>query len=372
MILNRVPQIALGLVSIALFFVGQEARAECLPTWDPPELTRFSDLVVVGRLGANSSVHITEVIKGETKERVISIPSLDDFSNADHFLPASQKIRLGHDAILFLSQRTHPPRVVANGVYRTGEVNAKPGVLGYWQPINPGGYVLKSEIQFKNLSAIKTLVQAELKSLPFRQEAAIDKVKAAKSNDQFRQALHDLERITRIGDEGVLKNIAALKLDGTTRRVHNIFYFIQNVKDPTGATLLETLYDKHRDVTILYALGRLGNPESLKYFKSLIEKKQVPKPIFALYGMQELYLSLEASGDQRTCKMIRDSMYHYVDKDLMNLMMSAPQLISVIPDQGSLDRLQRAYEHHAKRRSNAEYEIEMHLKRCKEKILKLK
>jgi hypothetical protein len=166
----------------------------------------------------------------------------------------------------------------------------------------------------------------------------------------------------------ILKQIANLDIDDNRRHVHNIVYFIQNVREPRAATLLEALYGKHRDVSILYALGRLGNPESLGYFESMIDKKQVSKPLFALYGMKELYLSLEAKGDQKTCDMIRDCLYRHVDKDLMNLMMSAPELISTIPHQGSIERLKRAYEYHAKRQSNAEFTIEMHIKNCEEKI----
>jgi len=359
-------------MAVVLFLSPVAVRAETWPVWDPAKLTRLSDLVVVGKMRSNDRIAIHEVLKGKVKAKEIAVVGLDDFVNESPFVPAASKVSLGTDVILFLSQRNHWVRLVANGVYRTGKVNSKGGILGYWQPMSPGRYVLKPEIQFQDLAAVKALIQAELKAIPARQAAAFSKVKAAKTSDEFRQALHELERITRIGDTDILKQIATLDVDGSTRRVHNIFSFIQNVGDTSGAVLLHKLYDKHRDVSILYALGRLGNHESLAYFESLIDKKEVPKPLFALYGMKELYLALEAKGNQKACDMVRDSMYRHVDNDLMNLMMSAPGLVSVIPSQGSINRLRRAYEYHAKRRSNAEYEIEMHIKKCEEKIKALR
>ncbi len=355
-------------MAFVLLLFPTALRAGIRPEWDPATLTRLADLVVVGQMRANNRIAIHAVLKGETTEKEISIPSLSEFVNEGPFIPSAHKIDLGQEVILFLDQRCPHARVVANGIYRTGAVNSKQGVLGYWQPINPGGYMLKPEIQFDSIAAVRALIQAECKAIPQRQNAALDKVKAAKSNDDFRQALHELDRITRIGDMDILKRIADLDIDDTQRRVLDIVYFIQNVREPRAAQLLEALYSKHRDVSILYALGRLGNPESLAYFESLIDNKQVPKPLFALYGMKELYLSLEAKGDRKNCDMVRTSMYRNVDKDLVDLMMSAPQLISVIPHQGSIERLKRAYEHHAKLRSNAEFEIERHIKNCEEKI----
>jgi hypothetical protein len=233
--------------------------------------------------------------------------------------------------------------------------------------MNPGGYALKPEVQYRDLAEVKALVLAEVAAIPARQQAALAKAKSARTNDEFRQALHDLEGITRIGDAQVLSRVAALDVDGTTRRLHNIVAFIRNVSDPRGAPLLQALYEKHRDVTILEALGSLGNPESIQCFELLIDGQRVPEPVFALYGMKQLYLALEASGDAASCGKVRDSMYRYVDADLMNLMMSAPRLISVIPGQGSLDRLQRARDYHARRKSNAEYEIEACIKECRAK-----
>ena len=49
-------------------------------------------------------------------------------------------------------------------------------------------------------------------------------------------------------------------------------------------------------------------------------------------------------------------MFGEVDKDLPRLMMMAPSLIGVIPHQGSLDRIQRAYDYHSKFDNNAAYE----------------
>lgn len=371
MIPNLRSQILQVSVTVVICLTSQVLRAEDLPVWDPPRLTRLSDLVVVGRLTKDNQVHVQQVLKGKCSEKRLSVPSLGEFAEQGHFVPSSSNVKLSNEIVVFLSQRTHPPRIVANGVYRRGEAKAKGGVLGYWQPMNPGGYVLKPKIQFKSIASVKALIQEELKAIPDRQKAALDKVKAATRSDAFRQALHELERITRIGDMDILKQVAALEPNNTTRRVGNIVSFIRNVKDPRAAALLEGLYNKNHDVSILYALGRLGNPDSLEYFESLIDKKLVPEPIFALYGIKELYLALEARGDQKTCDAIRDSMYRRVDKDLVDLIGSAPQLISVIPHQGSIDRLQRAYEHHADQRTNAEYAIESHIKKCKEKIARL-
>ncbi len=342
-----------------------------LPHWDTATLTMYSDLVVVGTMRSGHTVAVLEVLKGELKAKEITVADLGGFADEDPLFRAEQKVTLGARVVLFLSQRDHLVRVVGNGVYRAGKVDSKEGVLGYFQANNPGGYSLLPEIQFKDIAAVKALIQGGLRAIPARQQAALERVKAAKTARDFCQALDELERITRIGDTDILRQIAALDVDGKTRGVMTITYFIRNVSDKRGAALLQKLYDKHRNEYILTDLGRLGDPESLPYLASLIDNKGVTRAIYALYGMKELYLALEAEGDERACNMVRDAIYRYVDQDLMGLMMSAPDLINVIPHQGSLDRLRRAYEYHVKQRTGAEHDLPRSIQSCEEKIKEL-
>ena len=361
-------QVALVLTCMVALLPPCSTRGGLLLVLPPSELTRRSDLVVVGRLGTNSVFTVGEVLKGEIKERDLSIPSVANFSNEGFFFPPTLKIELSDEVILFLSQRTCSPSVVANGVYRMAKVDSKPGVVGYSQQINPGGYVLERHIQFKDLLAVKALVKSARDSIPAQQEAAIEKVKAARTSADFGQALHELIDITRFGDLDVLKQIAALDVDGTTRLLRQIVYFIENVKDPRAASLLQALYDKHHDVSILEPLGRLGNPESVAYFEAVIENKQVAEPVSALRGLKQLYLVLEARRDTQSCAIARDCMYRHVDKDLMNIMEYDSWLISVIPEQSALDRLNRAYAYFVQRKKKEEYHIQRSIEACQEKM----
>jgi|GEM_PF-1817247 len=361
-------QTALLLACMAALLAPCETSGARLLVLAPAELTRLSDLVVVGRLGTNGVFRVEEILKGETKERDLSVPGVVRFSNEGFYFPLGLKIELSDEAILFLSQRTCSPSVVANGVYRMAKVDSKPGVVGYSQQINPGGYVLERHIQFKDLLAVKALVKKEIDAIPAQQQAAIEKVKTAETSADVGQALHELQGITRFGDLDVLKQIATLDVDGTTRLLRHIVYFIENVKGPRGASLLQGLFDKYHDVSILEPLGRLGNPESVAYFEAVIEKKQVAEPVAALRGLQQLYLALEARGDAKSCAIVRDCMYHYVDKDLMVLMEYNPWLISVIPEQSALDRLNRACEYYVQRKKNEECHIQKSIETWKEKV----
>mgnify|MGYP001071916954 CR=1 FL=1 len=227
------------------------------------------------------------------------------------------------------------------------------------------------QVADKLKETIEEAVKAELAEIPTRQAYLLAEVKKARTSYEYRSRLNRLNRITRFGDLNILKEVASLPADETTCRLGYLYNFVQDVRDPEAHLLLEEMYRKTRDVGILRAMGRLGNPVSLAFFTKVIEEGKVPKPLYAFYGMRELYLVLEERGDQKACVAVRECIYNYVDRDLMTLVRSDPLLISVIPHPGSLDRLHRVHEHYAKLGSNVAYEIGLHIRRCKEKISRL-
>ena len=69
-LLARPGQIALPVISVAFLLCTWAVLGEDLPTRTPAELARLSDLIVTGRLGADSSIHITGVIKGKIADAI--------------------------------------------------------------------------------------------------------------------------------------------------------------------------------------------------------------------------------------------------------------------------------------------------------------
>jgi hypothetical protein len=110
-------RIALPLAFLALSLPARRARGDMLPVWAPAELTRQSDLVVIVQVATSSWLRVVESIKGDATKREFPVGGLSDFSHDGALLPPDRKIEAGSDAILFLSQRESPPRVVGNGVY---------------------------------------------------------------------------------------------------------------------------------------------------------------------------------------------------------------------------------------------------------------
>ena len=322
-------------------------RADIAPIYSPQRLTNYADLVVLGKQASATQITITKVLKGQWAQEAITIHNFNEYPQS--FSPLSGdisklgKFELSDELIVFISLRHRQPTVIANGIYRASTLKSQKTVFTYWQPMNPGGYHLDPKSKFKSLQQIAQAVKAELPKITQTQNQLLKKVKSAKTRSDFSQNLYDLRRISRFGDMHVLTGIANLKLDGDVRAIHDVYQFFQEVDDPAAHLLLEKLYlDSDQNVGILNVIGSLGNAKSLKFFEQIIEQKNVPKPLFALYGMKNLYLELEARDDMKAANTVKEAIYKHVDRDLNNLMMSAPRLISVIPDEASVVRLKKA------------------------------
>ena len=374
----HVPCCVIMVMTLAIqsFILTVELMAEILPEYNPPELTRYSDLVVLGTLKNENDITVHEILKGDLEAKNIEIIELNEFENeghelrdADgeiHLIRISKNVDLDNEILVFLNLRRHGKRIVANGVFRTGNIKTEKGVFGYVQ--GHDGYELDPKMRFKSMNEVKGLLNAELKAIPVRQEKGLQKIKKAMKGGDLLQAFHDLERITRFGDMDVLEKVVALKSDERVGVPSRAAMFIQNVGDPKGAPLLEDLYNEHHDGSILRCMGRLGNPRSLAYLDQLILNPRTDKPLHALHGMRELYLAAEAKGDVSTCEKVRERIYFHVDRDLMNLMMTDSGLLGVIPHEGSLIRLEKAYRYHLKKSGNTEQSIMANILRCKKKM----
>ena len=359
------------MMTCAILLATTSASAEIRPSFKPVELTRLSDLVVYGQLTATGQVKIVKVLKGTTTAKELAVSNFKEFvNNIEHMQP--QPV-LEDEVVLFLSLRRGRPEIVYNGLYRKGRIGAREGILGYWQEDNPGGYVLRSEIQYPAVAALIARVQEGVKSIGPAQAAAMQKVKDTKDYYTFGTALEALGSITRFGDEAVLREVAAMNTDDEkARRLSQIAEFLVDVADPQAAGLLEKLYEAHPGVGMLEHLGRLGNPEAAAYFERLIEKGKGPEPSYAWAGLRALYLKVERRQDAVACATVREAMYRQIDRDITVVTAFAAEVISLVPHQGSLDRLQRAFEYFSSKDKVVASHITNALDSCRERIKELK
>jgi hypothetical protein len=278
--------------------------------WKADELTRRSDLIVVGKLDGKGQLEIREILKGKCAEKSLGL-NLSGFSEKGWAVPAT--VSVTDEVLVFISQRQYGG-IVGNGIFRVGEAGGRKGVLGYWQPVNPGGYYIKPEIQFENMDALKKVVQDELKAIPEKQRALLEKLRKAVGwySSDYQNVLTELADITRIGDVHISKQVAAIERRPFTARVYFTCQFVRTVNDPEAADILHDLCDQTKyDWVVLREIGRLGNPKSLAYFESLIDTKKAGNPAQVLVGMKELRQTLLESGKKEASEFVEKAILKY-------------------------------------------------------------
>ena len=353
-----------------LVLLACRVGAEMLPDYDPATLTRYSDLVVMGELGEQSRVTVREVLKGATDAKELVIPSLGEFVEEGGLWDLGKRVEvtLGREVLLFLDQRVSPPRVVGNGYFRAGKSEGRAGVFGYRQFMNPGPYGIDARPMWDSFATVTGQVKEECGKIPARQRALLEKVKAGIATKSFHSDLYELCSITRRGDMEMLKQVAELEVSYPEIDEGFLANFIREVMDPAALDLLIALDRRDGRYSMLQHAGGLGNARALEFFKSLLAEEKDVEAYQVLWGMRALYLACEERGDAKACERVREAIYAEMDKDLPNLLMMSPQLISVIPHEGSIERLERGYAHHEKLENNAAYEINLRLIECRKKM----
>lgn len=344
------------------------ACAESLPHWKPDQLVPRSGLVVLASQTGPAKLTIQMVFKGVAPKREIEIPALTEFSPEFSPLSGLAKPDLTEQVVAFISLR-HGNSIIANGVYRVTE---KGQLLGYAQEENPGPYRLNPEPVYESLDALVAEIDAAKQEAPKRQQSLMDQIANAKSDSAHREALHELNEITCLGDTKVFNFIASQMARGGNRG-RQCLYFLQNIPDPAIFPLLKAHYEKTRRVAVLNVIGQQGCPDAAAFLKQVVlQGGSREKREFAGFALMTLYLSLETRGKYADCKKVEKTIFDLFDKEpaFREYVKSSPRVLGVIPNLGAITRLEKLYEQVKGDRSNREFEIERVLSQCRCKIEK--
>ena len=305
---------ALVAASVLLVLPAQGVRAALLPVWNVDELAARSDLIVLGRRSAPNVIEIEKVLKGQWPGKTVTIGSLGGYTQSR---PAGAKLEAPGKLLAFISLREHRRRIVANGLFREGTFGPRQGVFGHYQPMNPGGYVLRPLPAYTDLPSLRKAVRRAVAGIPARQQALLAKLRAAKNADQFRNALAKLGHITRMGDLAVLKAAAAVQ-QPTGMPKGEVLSLIRDVQEPRSWPLLKDIHERTKDAAVLPYLGRLGSFESRAYLKGLLwTAPNRDVRLYARYGLERLCVALRAEGRQRESDLIKADIYEAVDKKVV-------------------------------------------------------
>lgn len=196
-------------------------------------------------------------------------------------------------------------------------------------------------------------------------------------NQPYVDTLHQLERITCVGDTHVFRFVRDLMDKGGAASA-SLYYFLQNIPDPAIFPLLKNYYEKTGDATVLVVIGRQGSPEAIPFLRDVAAKIVVTDErsrsiLYAACGsLMSLYLSLERRGMSEGCEKAREVIFDLYDhnesfKDWAN---SHPEVLGQIPHEGAVSRLEGLLQRcraHGIHKYHREYVASV-LERCRLKI----
>jgi hypothetical protein len=356
-------RLGIFIILVLLLVWTLPATGEILPHYKPEQLVLYSDLVVLGKQTSPSEIQIEKVLVGNWNKTTLSVPSLANYPLTYLFL--EKKVPgLTRQIVVFVARQFGRVNVVANGVFR---VTKKGPILGYFQPMNPGFYQLQAKPAFRALPDLLEAIAKGKADLPRIQQDRMQAVAKATQIDDFALKLHELQGITHVGDARIF-DLISKQMERDPERANACIYFLQNHPDPACFLLLKGLYEKSNNITLLYSIGRQGTPAARPYLERLVEKKgNEERSRFAFAGLSALYEALARNGQQKEAAKVRDSIFRLYDRD-NSLADFQPRLLSVIPEQGAIDRLEKMLARVRGDQSNRGPEIEQVLDELRARV----
>jgi hypothetical protein len=351
---------AWSLVAVCAFAlaVGTPAgRAECLPLWNPKQLTLYSDLVVLATQESATELRIEKVLAGSWQGKQIKVPRLADFRKEGGAVTAR--------CVVFLKGSRGHKGVVANGVYR---VQRDGSILGYTQLHNPGHYELQAEPIYTSLDALLKAVAAADAEVPRKKAAILRQIAAEQRVDLLFAHLEELRLIVRPGDREMLAFIGR-QLAGAGASDEPYRRFLQNLHEPGAYLLLKQHFERTGDLSLLYSIGHQGTPAARAYLQGLVQQGPGDeRRRFALEGLASLYCAVEQADDTAARVKVRETIITLYDKDpfVANHVLSRPHILGVIPHPEAIQRLEQILAR--VRGTNRAYDVEQALRASRTKL----
>ncbi len=353
--------------SLGLWFAAiSVASAESLPQWTPADLVPRSDLVLLASQTAPNKLTVAMAIKGACPERELTIPALGEFREEFSRFGEKAKPDLSGQVVVFLSLRDGNS-IVANGTYR---ITTAGQVLGYAQEMNPGPYELQPAAAYPSLDSLIDKIEIAKTASRKRQASLMEQVADAKDDAAFREALHALDEVTRLGDTNVFDFIAS-EMSRGGRRGRYCLNFLQNIPDPTIFPLLKAQYERTKKVTVLTVMGQQGSPAALPFLEQAVLSREGDEASsFASFAIMTLYQSLKVRGNKADCEKVENTIFRLFDERpfFQEYAMSNPHVLGVIPNTGAISRLEEIHKRVKGDRSNREYQVEHALRECRRRI----
>jgi hypothetical protein len=269
--------------------------------------------------------------------------------------------------VLCLAVRHGQGGVVANGAYRVARGGA---VLGYRQDHNPGGYELQADPAYPSLDALLQAFDRGQAAAAKKRAVLLRAAEVADKADDFRSALHELQRATRVGDAQVLAFLRK-QLAAGGDRAQAAIGFLQNLPDPAVFPILKAHFEKTDDSSLLYTIARHGNPDAGPYLEGLVRKgKGRERRTFALLALGELYGALEETGAGKALIQTRYAIFDMFDNlpFARDLIAGHPRVLGVIHHPEAVKRLEQILARVRGDGTNREFEVERVLRECRAKM----